>query len=344
MKEQNGGGNVPKFNFDDPESYLQNETNADNFDFDNPEPEKSEMQFDFKKPEEPNFLKRLAQNLGIGLAQQGRRSLQSIADIPKELDRLGQQTGNIMAQMPLPGGAKSPFGNGPRPGKKIAEYIESLAPKDFDYAKSLGAEQMPSLMDQLTRGGVTYAPEIVGGAKLAKGALDILPLTQKSAAKPLREASELVKSRGVQPIPFTESLMDRASSKLDLTNPETLKTVIQARGGEYEPAFAVQSDLGKYARDLYKSPMATERQQASGVEQIRRSLLGEMKENLRALGHDDIADRLTMGQQRYRTYKKLDEKVYPVLKKLGIPIGLASLFGIGLKAGSKATTNVLDEQ
>lgn len=339
---------MPKFNFDDPESYLQNDadtsTDSENFDFDNPESATPEMKFDFKKPEEPNFLKRLAQNLGIGLAQQGRRSLQSIADIPKQLDKMGQMTGDIMARFPMLDGEKSLLKDAPRPGKDIANYMENLAPKDFDYAKALGAEHMPSLMDQLTRGGVTYAPEILGGAKLAKGALDILPLTQKSAAKPLREATELVKSRGVEPIPFTESLMDRAAEKLDVTNPETLKTIIQARGGEYEPAFAVQSDLGKYARDLYKSPMATERQQAPGVEQIRRTLLGEMKENLRALGHHDIADKLTIGQQRYRTYKKLDEKVYPVLKKLGIPIGLASLLGIGFKTGSKVATSALDEQ
>lgn len=209
------------------------------------------------------------------------------------------------------------------PSMRLPEW---LLPKDYDYAKALGIEGNQA-GDKLLQ-GIPATAASAGIAKLASPLLAELPITQKLASRPLRKAEAGAMERGIANIPIESELLAKAKTRLPDT-PEVNMLLEDAAKGDYKALFSLQSDLKAESRNLAKSPMAAERRQSKEVYSLGKQVVDSIKKQLEKEGHNDLSKLLSKGQNKYRQYKKLDEKVYPLLKKAGLPIGMAALFGWG---------------
>lgn len=330
---------MSKFDFDSPEQYQPNPQ----FHFEDPEGAPDEKEMFEGVPDNEGFAKKTTRNLLAGLAEGGRGSLQMLSDLAKRTEQMGDKISDIS---PFPqNGQQEGFQEYEQPSlsSAIQDRIQELAPKDMDYAQALGQEGSGTMLDRLMQGAAQYAPEIMGGASLARSGFRALPLTQKNAARPLQQAQKLAKEREVSPVQLSKNIFEEAPEFFDMKNPNVQKMLFESQEGGYEPVFSMQSDLGAEARNLRRSTTAAERRTAPRAEDLRQQILKELKEHLTNEGQRDIADMLTTGQKKYRQYKQLSEKVYPALRKAGVPLSLVTALGIGLKSTGKAAKEAFSD-
>jgi hypothetical protein len=293
-------------------------------------------------PEPEGFLKKLPRNIAIGLAHAGRNLHNLPHDVVRGFENSIQSFGNdINTKDLLPKELKEAMGRKEK-NLNISDYL----PNDLSsYAEAFGQIGEGSLMDKIIQKGIEHSPEIAGITGLARSGLRRFPVTQRGAARQLREAEELINQRGINNFQMNIPLLQEVSPFLPRTRAtgEMIQGIIN---GEYSPAFALQSQVGKHARDLVKSPLASERLLAPKAQELKQAILHEMEQALRSTGHNAEADLLRGGIEDYAKYMKFKEKAWPILKKLGIPTtGLAAL-GLGTRKGrgvmTKAIENIVD--
>lgn len=247
---------------------------------------------------------RAAQNIGGGFGELGHSILSApgnIRDYLQQKDLISNETPSFR----LP---------------------ESILPKDFNYSEALGVEgHEPG--DELLQG----IPKGIAGLPLANKTFSLieeLPLTKKIAAKPLVKAEKMIGERGVTNIPVDKKIFKEAKQFLPKTD-EIKKLLHDAAKGDYEALFSLQSDLGREGRSLAKSSLAAERRAAPEANSLKKRIIEGIKSHLENEGHLDISELLSKGQNRYRQYHKLQENVYPYIKKTGIPLTGLAAFGMG---------------
>jgi hypothetical protein len=314
------GGNVAKSKFDMSLLKPVNERNADFESQLKPLEEEDEGAYLDSLPEGDSFLHKLPRNILIGLTHAGR----NLHNLPHDVSKLAEWPIEKLA-----GPLKHP--------------LSSYLPNDEqDYSDVFGGNKNENtLMDSLIQGGIEHAPELIGAGGLIKSGLRKLPITQKGAARQLKEAEKLIEQRGINNFQTNYPLLQEASQFLPKTHAsgEMLQGVIN---GEYKPAFALQSQIGKHARDLAKSPLASERLLAPQARELKGVILHEMEQALRSTGHHKEADLLKGGIEDYAKYMKFREKALPVLKKLGIPTTGLALLGLGTNKGKRIATKLLE--
>lgn len=295
----------------------------------NGEPEEDPGAYLDSLPQEKPWWQKIPRNIAIGLTHLGRNIHNAPHDLVAGIERGTEGFGKTFEQ--LPGGIANK-------GRPISSYL----PYDTEsYADVFGQKGEGTMLDKLIQKGVEYAPEIAGGGSLLRGALRKYPLTQKMAGKPLREAQKQVIERSIPAITGNEeltSLINKSRPYLDNTR-ETKIMLEDALGGQHEPLFSLQSQLGKESRSLQKSVNASERRVYKEPQELKQDILNHMESHLRNQGHADVADLLRNGVRDYRHYIKMRDEVYPVLRKLGIP---TSLFG-SLLVGKKAFTKFIKD-
>lgn len=259
---------------------------------------------------EQGFLNKLPRNIGSGLLS----GATGLANLPYE-------------------GAKL-IGN---PG---AEYVPHFG--EHDYGKMLGLTGEPTTSDKAIQMASEFALPIGGAAKAgAKGLKALgkvvadLPLTRGMASKALKQAEKLSTERNVIGLPIDKQVLKDIPQFLPKTEPYR-KLLQAAKKGDYKSLFTLQSDLGKHSRQLTKSSSGAERLHGMEAANTRKRLIEAMRSKLSASGHKDIADLMQHGQNRYRQYNKLKEKVYkPAMKGAkyaGIPVSLGTLMTYLYKA------------
>ncbi len=207
---------------------------------------------------------------------------------------------------------------------------ESVLPREYNYPEALGVQGRES-GDALLQGaakGIAMAPF----ANKLFAAAQELPVTRTMAARHLNDAKRMGIERNIENIPLSRGVLNEA--KEFLKGDANKKLLKEAAKGGYEHNFTLQSDLGKAARELLKSSSGAERLQGKAANQLRQKMLGEWKGKIAKAGHEDIAAKLSKGQNKYRQYNKLAENIYPHLKKAGAPLTYGTLFGLGY-AGAK---------
>ena len=210
-------------------------------------------------------------------------------------------------------------------------FPESILPKQFNYEEALGRKGH-QLGDELIRGLAASALT----APVAKGlfkAVEELPLSKTMAARPLTYAEKLIKDRNITSLKISNDILKDSQQFLPATS-SYKKLLDKAKTGDYKSLFTLQSDLGKRSRELRKSSSGAERLHGRDAGKLRQKLLDSMKSNLEERGHNDIAELMTKGQNKYRQYHKIAD----VAKKIGMPFGAAAL---GYE-GYKTAKNILD--
>lgn len=292
-------------------------------------------------PEPEGFWHKLPRNILAGLANLGHSTLNLPHDLVQGVENAGESFGNsINKAFPLPKEIQEKLDLMPKHKQfKLSEHIPMQ--EEHDFANLLGQKGEGTLMDKIIQKGVEYAPEIASGRALIKTGLRKFPVTQKGAARQLKEAEKLVNQRGVNNFQMSYPLLQETAPFLPKTHAtgEMIQGVIN---GEYKPAFALQSQIGQHARNLAKSPLASERLLAPQARELKQLILHEMEQALRGTGHHEIADLLKGGIEDYAKYMKFREKALPVLKKLGIPSTGLALLGLGTNKGKKLATKLLE--
>lgn len=291
---------------------------------------KEEPVNDLEGMEEPEgFFAKLPRNMLIGLAKLGHKTLNAPHESVEASENVLKGLGEPFAGMDLMKAMQQGS------GKPVSSYIPQQ--EEHDYAGLLGQKGKGTLMDNLLQKGIEYGPELALGGGLLKGAARQVPLTQKMASRRLREAEKLIIESGLNPTPINIDLINDAVPFLPKTH-ATREMLEGAYSGEYKPAFAMQSQIGQHERNLRKSPLASERLLASQGRELKQGVLKDMEKGLRAHGLEKEAELVKGGIDDYRKYIKIRDTVFPVLKKLGFPVGGMALLGFGYKKGK----NILD--
>lgn len=276
-----------------------------------------------------NFLSKLPRNILIGLTHAGRNLHNVPHDIASSLEQRTKPIGDIFNKLPGPSLSS---------GKPISEYL----PYDpQDYGDVFGQKGPPSLFDSLIQKGVEHAPELYGFGGLVKSGLRKFPITQKGAARQLRDAEQLIQQRGVDLNPMHPQLINQSYPFLPKTH-ATNELLKKSASGEYGPSFSLQSQIGHHERALRKSPLASERLLAPEARELKQRILSGMETNLRSQGHHDIADLLKGGLDDYRKYIKFRDEIKPIIKKLGIPTSVMAFLGFGTKKGKQLAGKLID--
>ena len=271
-------------------------------------------------PQGEGFWKKLPRNILIGLTHTGR----NLHNLPHDVSKL--------AEWP----AEKLFGPLKNPLSSHLPYDET------DYSDVFGGNaQSNTLMDSLIQGGLEHAPELIGGAGLAKGLLRRFPITKGAASRQLKEAEKLIDQRGIDNFQMNYPLLKEASEFLPNTRAsgEMMQGIIN---GQYKPAFALQSQVGHHGRNLAKSPLASERLMAPKAQELKQLILNEMEQALRKTGHNAEADLLKGGIGDYKKYMQFKEKALPVIKKIGIPTSGLAFLGLGTTGGKKLIGKMID--
>lgn len=274
---------------------------------------------------EESFLGKLPRNIGIGLAQGGHSTLNMPYDIAKNIEQQGAGFGQAMNKtLPM----EKYVGQNRLPDNK--SYMQQLAEqfnqshnvpeqyknedwtksfaeriphqKEFDFAKALGQKGEPTLADKMIQKLVEHAPEIAGGY----GAYRKLPiaLTRRGASRELRNARELANERNISGLNIPGEIMEEVGQYLP-SNRAHRNLIEQAGQGDYDPLFALQSDLGEAAREFSKNPFSfAERRFGREAGRLRENLLDSLRSELENQGHHDIAQLMQQGQRRYRNYSR----------------------------------------
>lgn len=280
---------------------------------------------------EESFLSKLPRNILIGLTHAGRNLHNLPHDLVQGFERGTKGTGELFNQLP---GSKFINRNHPKLSEKL--------PYDpNNYGDVFGQQGSGTFMDRMIQGGVEHAPEITGVAGLVKAGLRKFPISQRGAARQLRQAEKMVKDLEVNNIPINQELIGQAMPFLPKTH-ATNEMIKAAQSGEYNPSFSLQSQIGHHERSLRKSPLAAERLLAPEARDLKQLILGEMEKGLRAQGHNDIADFLKGGIDDYRKYIHFRDEVKPILKKIGIPVSALAFLGLGIKKGKAIGSSLID--
>lgn len=265
------------------------------------------------------FLSKLPKNIAIGLIHAGR----NIHNLPHNIVQ------SVEGITTIPNIKR---------GKSLSEYL----PNDVqDYSDILGMNpNNKTLGDKLVQVAVEHVPDIIGIGSGISGLLREFPITQRGAARQLREAEKLIGERGIStPVP---NQMINESIPFIPNSYATRELLGNAAAGDYSSAFGLQSQIGKHERDLTKSTLAAERLLAPQARELKQRIVGELESQLRDLGHHDIADRLKGGINDYRKYIKFRDDVKPILKWAGIPTTGLALLGIGLTKGKNIASQIIE--
>lgn len=273
------------------------------------------------KEESQGFLSKLPRNIAIGLANLGHSTLNTPSDLAQLAEQRGKEFG---MNLKIPG-----------PEIKTKEYkpISSYIPRqeEHNFAEMLGQKGNPTLLDSFIQKGVEFSPEIMSGYGLMRN----LPLTQRMASRHLRQARNMAHERNVNELNVNPELLEESRQFMNMNNPDVQRLYQESQQGGFNSLMSLQSDVGVEARSLRKSPLAAERRQAPHAENLKQRLLTDIRRELTAQGHEDIADLVGRGINKYRQYKKIEENVYPILKRLGIPIGIGASIIFGWNKGKK---------
>lgn len=247
------------------------------------------------EPEEEGFWSKLPRNVVAGLAGLGHRTLNSphdlVAGVEGQFRNFGESLGSA-----LPKELESKA----HPSFRLSEQIPTQ--EEHNYAELLGQKGEPTIGDTLIQKGIEYSPDLLSLASIYKDFP--IALTKRGASKELRQAQKLANERNIKPIPIPEHLIEDIRQFLPNTN--SYRTMLhEASLGNYEPLFALQSDLGKASRGFAKSPMFAERRAGREAVKLRNDLLQYMRHGLGRQGQLDIADLLRKGQKRYRNYSRI---------------------------------------
>lgn len=254
-----------------------------------------------RQPEEQGFWDKSWRNVGAGV----ERGVKGLANIPHDIATIA---GGSQRNDPYEQRLMQTIGE--QQQQPNAERIPHFA--EQDYSKKWGITGEPTLSDKAIQMASEFALPVGGtlkagskGIKAAARVLSDLPLTQKMASRSLNEARALSEARNAHPGVIPEEIMQDIPQFLPNTTPYR-KLIEQARTGEYNPLFDLQSDLGHQSRDYMKSLFsAAERRHGREAHGTRERLLDAMRGQLSEQGHHDIAELMKHGQNRYRQYKKL---------------------------------------
>lgn len=193
---------------------------------------------------------------------------------------------------------------------------ESILPRDYNYSEALGVEgHKPG--DELIRSLPSQVASLPLFDKIFS-AIESVPLTKGLAAKPLKNAQRLLEERGAPSLSISKDILKESQDFLPKNLP-TKNLLKEAAKGDYKTLFSLQSDLGKAARELSKSSSGAERLHGFQAHDLRQRLLQGMKDSLAEQGHEDVANLLTKGQNKYRQHMKYRKPV------LTTAVGLAGL-------------------
>ena len=174
-------------------------------------------------------------------------------------------------------------------------------------ASASGAKLLPKLLAGAGLGAASSENRSLGAllgaafgaAPLAKE----LPITKKMAGRPLMEAQNLIKERGIDKLSVPSDIFKDAKEFLPKTTPYK-KLLEKAKTGDYDSLFTLQSDLRKIGSQLKRSISGAERIHGGEALKLRQKLQDSMKSHLRKEGHEDIAGLITKGQNKYRQHMK----------------------------------------
>lgn len=287
---------------------------------------------------EQSFLNKLPRNIAAGLT----RGAAGLANIPYDIASMGgggRGQGPEEQQLMQALGEKSQQPN--------AERIPHFG--EHDYSKMYGITGQPTTADQAIQMASEFALPIGGAARggattlRAIGhAIADLPLTRGMAARSLRQARNAAVERGVERLPIDREVL--RDTRQFLPNTAPYRNLLQeAMRGNYDPLFTLQSDLGAQARQLTRSSSGAERLHGIEAHNTRQRLLDSMRNALAQSGHEDIANMMQHGQNRYRQYHTTKRLLYDPATKVaketakyaGIPLSLAGIMKALYSAGSE---------
>ncbi len=276
--------------------------------------------------QEQSFLNKLPRNIAAGLT----RGAAGMANIPYDIASMASSETNLSPEEMAINEAAGGTMTAPN-----AERIPHIAERD--YSKMFGLTGDPTTADEAIQFASEFGLPIGGAAKVgAKGlkaagkVIADLPLTRGMAARSLNKAEDLATSRSIANLDIDKDILKDTRQFLPKTTPFK-KLLDEASKGGYKSLFTLQSDLGKEARHLSRSASGAERSHGLQAHETRKRLIDAMAKKLTDNGHADIAEMMKHGQNRYRQYNKLEEKIYrpgiKAAKKAGVPVTLSALLG-----------------
>lgn len=250
------------------------------------------------KPAE-SFLSKLPRNILIGLAHAGRNLHNLPHDVVKTAEFLG--------------------GSGEHP-------LSSYLPNDTeDYSSAFGGDQAKdTLMDKLIKGGIEYAPDLIGAKGLIKAGVGRLKGTHY-----LSQVEKAAQESG-HAFHYSPASLEEAKSYLPKSH-ATKEMIEASESGNYPASFAIQSQIGKHQRDLAKSFLPADRLLSPQVGDLKQSMLGELGSLLESHGMKEEAALLRKGINNNRQYHQLKN----VIKKYGIPTSVAGAGFLGYRKAKK---------
>lgn len=254
-----------------------------------------------KLSESKSALKKLPSNILTGLAHAGR----NLANLPHDVAKLAEWPAEKLV-----GPLKHP--------------LSSYLPYDVeDYSDVLGGnKEQDTILDKLIKGGIEYAPDIIGGASLVRSGFRRL-----TGAHELSEVARRANQSGLDIFRYHPNTLEEARNYLPRSR-ATEEMLARSEAGQYNPSFAVQSQMGHHQRNLAKSPLASEQLMAPQVGDLKQTMLNELGDIFRSAGMIEEAELLSRGINNYRTYKKILNGAKKAIKYAGLPTTI--LGGLGL--------------
>jgi hypothetical protein len=243
---------------------------------------------------EQSFSSKLPRNILAGLSEAGNETLRAPHGIVSGLERLGEWFNKSDPYW-------SKHANLDPNRFKFSNIIPE--PEEHNYRDLLGLPKQETASDMLIRNLTKYAPEIASGRALYR---DLpIALTRRGASRELRQAQHLARERNISNINIPNEIIEDAAHFLPTTR--SYQTLLHEAGlGNYDPIFALQSDLGHASRGFSSNPFSfAERRHGREAGRLRNTLLDSFRNELQNQGHHDIADLLARGQQRYRNYQRI---------------------------------------
>ena len=252
-------------------------------------------------------------DIGIGLVHAGRNLHNLPHDLAEGVDTLGSSIGRLFGAPEF---------------KNKNSNIASHFPNDTqDYSDVFGGNKdNDTMIDKLIKGGVEHAPEIIGAGGLLRGGFRRLKGTHQ-----LDEASRLINQKGLNEFNYPKEMIKEAKKFLPQSQ-ATKELLKRVKGGNYDAAMKLQSQVGHHQRALAKSPLASENSiMAPQAGDLKQSMLGHLENVLRATNNHEEADLMRKGINNYKTYMKVKEKLLPAMKYFGIPTTALAALGFGYR-------------
>lgn len=284
-------------------------------------------------PEPEGFLKKLPRNIAAGLGQMQRKIFNTPHDLAQMAEGAIKNIGRpFMSKEQQQMLDEIPF-------NPVSENIPHQSEKDF--AKFFGQEGEGTLMDKILQKGIEHAPDIASIGKLGHEVLKKAPIINRYATRQLKKGrKEAIKENVNLPSVSWESLQQSVPF---LPNTHATREMLEkARNGNFDAIFSLQSQVGKHARTLAKSPLPADRLLSSQARELKQTLMHEMETGLREKGYGEIADLMKGGINDYRKYMKFREKAMPIFKKLKWPTSGLAVLGLGTDKGRKTIKKLFE--